>query len=198
MQDALFYIFSTLMIGFGLGVVVNRNPVASALCLVMCFIGLAALFIQLDAFLIGILQVLVYAGAVMVLFLFIIMLLDLKHEASKRTRLPTAFAGLMIALLVAWQIVTVVSTLDGNVKEKPAIRFDVAAQARAAELGDKTEGDFILSQFQPAQGAAAKLPDTHLIGETIFTRFNLHLQVVGVLLLVATLGVVVLSKRKLR
>ena len=195
MQDALFYLFSILMIGFGLGVVVNRNPVASALCLVVSFIGLAALFIQLDAFLIGILQVLVYAGAVMVLFLFIIMLLDLKHEASKRTRLPTAFAGMLIALLVGGQIVAVVSTLDNKLVHKPKLEFAEASKARAAALGDKAGGDFILSRFQPGRES---LPDTHLIGETLFTRFNLHLQVVGVLLLVATLGVVVLSKRKLR
>lgn len=195
MQNVLFYLFSILMIGFGLGVVVNRNPVASALCLVVSFIGLAALFIQLDAFLIGILQVLVYAGAVMVLFLFIIMLLDLKHEAGKKTRLPTAFAGMLVALLVGGQIVAAVSTLDDKLAHKPELQFEVAREARAAQLGDKAEGDFILSRLQPGRES---LPDTHLIGETIFTRFNLHLQVVGVLLLVATLGVVVLSKRKLR
>ena len=60
------------MLGFALAVVVNRNPVASALSLVLSFLGLAALFVSLDAFFIGIIQVLVYAGAVMVLFLFII------------------------------------------------------------------------------------------------------------------------------
>lgn len=195
MQTALFYFFSILMIGFGLGVVVNRNPVASALCLVVSFIGLAALFIQLDAFLIGILQVLVYAGAVMVLFLFIIMLLDLKHEERKRSNLPAAGAGVLIALLVGGQIVTVVSKLDGGMTEKPALNFEEAREARATQLGDKVEGDFILSKFQPGRES---LPDTHLIGEAIFTRFNLHLQVVGVLLLVATIGVVLLSKRKLR
>ena len=195
MQNVLFYLFSILMIGFGLGVVISRNPVSSALCLVVSFMGLAALFIQLDAFLIGILQVLVYAGAVMVLFLFIIMLLDLKHEERKRSRLPTAFAGMLIALLVGGQIVAVVSTLDNKLAHKPKLEFAEAREARAAQLGDKAGGDFILSKFQSGHES---LPDTHLIGETIFTRFNLHLQVVGVLLLVATLGVVVLSKRKLR
>ena len=195
MENVLFYLFAILMIGFGLGVVINRNPVASALCLVVSFIGLAALFIQLDAFLIGILQVLVYAGAVMVLFLFIIMLLDVRYEEHKRFNLPTVGAGILIALLVGGQVVGVVSTLDQSTMEKPALDFRAAAAERMARLGDKAEGDFILSRFQPGQET---LPDTHLIGETIFTRFNLHLQVVGVLLLVATLGVVVLSKRKLR
>jgi len=62
----------------------NRNPIASALSLVICFMGLSALFMSLDAFFIGIIQVLVYAGAVMVLFLFIIMLLDLRAEQLRK------------------------------------------------------------------------------------------------------------------
>ena len=82
-MEVLFYIFSAIMIVLGLGVIVSRNPVTSAMCLVGSFLGLAALFIQLDAFFIGIIQILVYAGAVMVLFLFIIMLLDLKAEEKK-------------------------------------------------------------------------------------------------------------------
>ena len=78
MQLALFWVFAVLMLIFGAAVVFLRNPVSSALSLVMSFVFLAALFITLDAFFIGVVQVLVYAGAVMVLFLFIIMLLDLR------------------------------------------------------------------------------------------------------------------------
>src|SRR6266550_5121449 len=80
MPPFLFWTFALLMLVFGVAVVVNRNPVASALGLVVSFLGLAALFMSLDAYFIGIIQVLVYAGAVMVLFLFIIMLLDLRAE----------------------------------------------------------------------------------------------------------------------
>src|ERR671937_849602 len=80
MSPFLFWIFALLTLIFGAGVVVNRNPIASALSLVVSFLGLAALFISLDAFFVGIIQVLVYAGAVMVLFLFIIMLLNLQAE----------------------------------------------------------------------------------------------------------------------
>ncbi len=195
MQTVLFYIFALIMVGFGLAVVVNRNPVASALCLVVSFLGLAALFVQLDAFFIGIMQVLVYAGAVMVLFLFIIMLLDVKVEERKKFSLPSLGLGILVAVLVGAQIATVVSTLEMGKQEKPAMDFAEAATAREAKLGEHAKGDFILTKFK---STPPSLPDTHLIGESIFTRFNLHLQVVGVLLLVATLGVVVLSKRKLR
>ena len=80
------------MLVFGAAVVINRNPVASALSLVVCFLGLAALFMSLDAFFIGIIQVLVYAGAVMVLFLFIIMLLDLRAEERRKMNV-VAFVG---------------------------------------------------------------------------------------------------------
>jgi len=76
MPSFLFWFFAIVMLVFGAAVVINRNPIASALSLVVCFLGLSALFMSLDAFFIGIIQVLVYAGAVMVLFLFIIMLLD--------------------------------------------------------------------------------------------------------------------------
>ena len=84
MSPFLFWIFALLMLVFGIAVIVNRNPVASALSLVVSFLGLAALFMSLDAYFIGIIQVLVYAGAVMVLFLFIIMLLDLRAEARRQ------------------------------------------------------------------------------------------------------------------
>ena len=78
-----------MMLFFGGMVVLNRNPVASALSLVVSFLALAALYVSLDAYFIGVIQILVYAGAVMVLFLFIIMLLDLKAESPS----PCQFSG---------------------------------------------------------------------------------------------------------
>ena len=84
MAAIFFWLFSALMLGFACAVVFNRNPVASALSLVVSFGGLAALFFMLDAYFIGTIQILVYAGAVMVLFLFIIMLLDMKVEERRR------------------------------------------------------------------------------------------------------------------
>src|SRR6478752_7336501 len=100
----LFWIFSLLMLVFGAAVVANRNPVASALSLVVSFMGLAALFIGLDAYLIGVLQVLVYAGAVMVLFLFIIMLLDLRAEERRKFNLLGIAGGGFVALGLVLEI----------------------------------------------------------------------------------------------
>ena len=163
----LFWTFALLMLVFGLGVVINRNPVASALSLVVSFLGLAALFMSLDAFFVGIIQILVYAGAVMVLFLFIIMLLDLRAEKLRRINWIASAGGVAVAVAFLSQVLSVIG------------RFPAAAKP-----------------FPPL--AAPALDDVRGIGLRLFTNYNLPLQIIGVLVLVATIGVVVLSRRELR
>ena len=186
-MDVLFYIFSAIMILFGLGVVVSRNPVTSAMCLVMSFLGLAALFIQLDAFFIGIIQILVYAGAVMVLFLFIIMLLDLKAEEHRPMNYMSFAGGLILAIVFVVQLSAVLSSFKAGDVGFPLQQHELTLEKDEPGLPstavDRLEAD--------------KLPDVHLVGRTLFTKYNFPLQVVAVLLLVSTVGVVVLSKRKL-
>jgi NADH-quinone oxidoreductase subunit J len=167
MTAIIFWAFALLMLVFGGAVVLNRNPVASALSLVVSFLGLAALFMTLDAFFIGIIQVLVYAGAVMVLFLFIIMLLDLRAEELRQINWVATAGGVGVALILLVQIFSVI----GNFKmaQKP---------------------------FPPL--ARSTIDDVHNVGALLFTNFNLPFQIIGVLVLVATVGVVVLSKRELR
>src|ERR1041385_6855809 len=111
MSSFLFWIFALLMLIFGAGVVIARNPVASALSLVVSFLGLAALFMSLNAFFIGIIQVLVYAGAVMVLFLFIIMLLDLRAEERRRTNFVAFAGGVAVAVIFFGQLYLVIGHL---------------------------------------------------------------------------------------
>src|SRR6266513_1482735 len=89
LPDILFYVFAFLTLLCGLLVVANpfsRNPVTSAMFLVLTIISMAGLFVLLHAFFLAAVQVLVYAGAVMVLFLFVIMLLDLKEEQRRNIR----------------------------------------------------------------------------------------------------------------
>ena len=93
MLTILFWVFSVLMLASAAAVVLFRNPVNSAMSLVLTFLALAALFVTLDAFFIGVIQILVYAGAVMVLFLFIIMLLDLREEKRRRVRFSAWVGG---------------------------------------------------------------------------------------------------------
>ena len=108
MQDVFFYIFAALTLVCGALVVANpvsRNPVTSAMFLVLTIISLAGLFVLLHAFFLAAVQVLVYAGAVIVLFLFVIMLLDLKEEEQRRIKYFTAglavvAVGTMAAVMV--------------------------------------------------------------------------------------------------
>src|SRR5438309_1015758 len=121
MSPFLFWPFALLMLMFGAAVVVNRNPVASALSLVVSFLGLAALFMSLDAYFIGIIQVLVYAGAVMVLFLFIIMLLDLRAEEGRRINWVTLAAGLAVALILLGPVLSVVGSFQAAKQPFPPL-----------------------------------------------------------------------------
>ena len=167
MPAFLFWLFAGVMLIFGALVVINRNPIASALSLVVCFLGLAALFMSLDAFFIGIIQVLVYAGAVMVLFLFIIMLLDLRAEERRRMNWVAFTGGFIVAFSLLVQILAVIS------------RTQMAKQT-----------------FPPL--ASQQVDDVRNVGLLLFGNYNLPFQVIAVLILVATVGVIVLSKRQLR
>src|SRR3989442_14736357 len=98
MSDALFYILAFLTLVFGFLVVANpfsRNPVTSAMFLVLTLGSLAGLFVLLHAFFLAAVQVLVYAGAVMVLFLFVIMLLDLRAEERRKIKKLGLAAGVI-------------------------------------------------------------------------------------------------------
>src|ERR1051325_10600629 len=167
MYPFLFWIFAVLTVIFGGAVVVNRNPVASALSLVVSFLGLSALFMSLDAFFVGIIQVLVYAGAVMVLFLFIIMLLDIRAEERRRINWLAAVGGVGVAAILLIQIWVV-------------IRHFESAHSTFPPLG------------------ASTTDDVWNIGRLLFTNYNLPFQIIGLLVLVATVGVVLLSRRETR
>src|SRR6476659_879853 len=121
MSAFLFYFFAFLMLVFGAAVILNRNPIASALSLVICFMGLSALFMSLDAFFIGIIQVLVYAGAVMVLFLFIIMLLDLRAEGLRKINYVAVAGGTAVALVFFVQIFLVIRQLNAATQPFPPL-----------------------------------------------------------------------------
>src|SRR6202162_3477701 len=121
MSPFLFWVFALMTLIFGAAVVVNRNPVASALSLVVSFLGLAALFVSLDAFFIGVIQVLVYAGAVMVLFLFIIMLLDLRAERLRKINWVASAGGVAVALALLVQIFYVIGHLSFSKQNFPPL-----------------------------------------------------------------------------
>ena len=185
MPNYLFWLFSTIMLIGGTAVIAFRNPVSSALSVVTCFVGLAGLFVGLSAFFVGIIQILVYTGAVMVLFLFIIMLLDIKDEQKRARGFTPLLAGIGLAIAFVVQLIGVLS----NTTNKVAPPLD--AESLAAAAGKFNEGTKIAAALKDG-----RLPDVHLIGHSLFTQYNLPFQILGVLLLVATVGVVVLSKKQ--
>jgi NADH-quinone oxidoreductase subunit J len=168
MPAALFWTFVVIMLFFGVLVVYFRNPVASALSLVVCFLGLAALYISLDAFFLGVIQILVYAGAVMVLFLFIIMLLDLKAEQRRDFNLIAVFGGVVVIVLFV------------------KVLFDVCYGYQSGNAV------FPAITHNPDHG------DTWQVGMALFEQYKLPLQMIGALIVVASVGAVLLSKRELK
>ena len=160
MSDTLFIIFAVLTVASALWVVVSRNTVNAALGLLISLIGLAGLFVLLDAPLLAFVLLLVYAGAVVALFLFIIMLLDTTPGAQRPFKKMTIAAALLGAGLLT---VGIVSLVDRAVL--------------------------------PHAPAAVAVPTLKNFAEQLFTTYLLPVQVVGFMLLIAMLGVIVLSKR---
>jgi NADH-quinone oxidoreductase subunit J len=162
MIDFFFYLFAFLTLGGALLVVVNRNAVNAAMFLIVAFLGMAALFVLLEAYFLAVLQVLVYAGAVIVLFLFIVMLLDTQGGERKRFKMLRGIASSFAFLLLIMSVFTI------------------------SGAGNLTEAD---SASVVATGSSLKA-----FGYQLFTTYLLPLQVIGFLLLVAMIGVIVLSK----
>ena len=225
MPQIFFYLFTILAVFSACAMVIVKNPVSSALWMVGAFVGLAALFVGLNAYFVGVIQILVYAGAIMVLFIFIIMLLDLKSEEKRIYKPANIVAAAIVPSILLLQILGVVMKSDfGDQSQnfKKPLNLQAAAVAHKEASTDLyrkglAEGEEFKQENVPvgkiqANLEANQLPDVHLIGRTVFagradrqmdrfeselapTSNNLPLQVMGVLLLVSTIGVVVLSKR---
>ena len=160
MSDFLFYFFTFLTLGCAVWVVVSKNTVNAAMFLLLSLTGVAGLFVLLDAALLAFVLLLVYAGAVVALFLFIVMLLDTTPGTFKAFKpLTVAASALGLALLM----------------------LGVVSLHERAVL--------------PAQTVSAAVPTLKNYAEQLFTTYLLPVQVVGFMLLIAMLGVIVLSKR---
>ncbi len=163
LADILFYVFSCLALGCGVMVLVSRNPVNSAMFLVLTIASLAGLFVLLQAFFLAAIQILVYAGAVMVLFLFVIMLLDLKAEQRRKIKAFGLVAG-------AISVGAILAIFFRNLNAIAPVRPPATA----------------------VEGATIPL------GNLLFKDYLLPFEIVSVLLLVAMVGVILLSKKDLK
>jgi NADH-quinone oxidoreductase subunit J len=166
----LFWAFAGVAVVSALLCITRRNPVASALWLVVTMFQIAALFVLLDAEFLAVLQVLVYAGAIMVLFLFVIMLLNLGRGGGSDIRGP---AGLAVATLLAG-----------------AVCLQLFIVARSAPPGSPG-GESVLALGERSEGMVG------MVARPLFTTYLVPFEITSVLLLVAIVGAVVLAKRQL-
>ena len=169
-ETILFYVFAIGVLGAGAQVVLRRNPLHGALALVASFFFLAGIYVLLSAHLIAILEVMVYAGAVMVLFVFVIMLLNLKDEELGEMR------------ITAWKVIGI-----------GAVLLAVGVSAREA-LGGLYNGPVRdLAREQLASGFGG----VKAVGRAIYLHSVLPFEVTSLLLLVAIVGAVVVAKGKI-
>lgn len=175
-MEIFFIIFALLTMVPALLTVMCRNPVNGAMFMIVSFVGLAALLVLLEAYFLAVLQILVYAGAIMVLFLFVIMLLDVEEAERVKPRTVTALASVTaLALLV--------SGLMG------LIQSDLLTEQTRALLAPAPE-------FAPADDPMAFATRAKAFGFGLFTKYMLPVQVTGFLLLIAMMGVIVISKKQ--
>ena len=166
--EIVFYTFSLIMLGAAVAVITVRNPVYAALFLVLAFFSASAIWMLLEVEFLAIILILVYVGAVMVLFLFVVMMLDINLEPLKAGFMKYMPAGLLVATLMAAEFLAVLWTRG---------RFD--------------ENAFPVPPPNP-DGYS----NTKAVGEWLFTNYLLAFEVAGVILLVAIIAAVALTLRQ--
>jgi NADH-quinone oxidoreductase subunit J len=182
MTEFVFYGLAGFAVLSALLCITQRSPVSSALWLVSTMFALAAIYVVLQAQFIAAMQVLVYAGAVMVLFLFVIMLLNLSHETSDLRRGPIVLVGALIAAGLLGALLAVRGT-------------SIAGLARG--LGVTGRGSPLALGGGEVQSAAAHGNAVGAVARPMFETYLVPFEITSILLLAAAVGAVVLAKRKL-
>ena len=163
----LFYTFAAILVGSALGVITARNPVHSALFLVLAFVQSAALWLLIEAEFLAIVLVLVYVGAVMVLFLFVVMMLDINIEKLREGFTRYVWIGVAVAAIVIAEIAQV--------------------------LWFRNETREFLS---PPQPYPADYSNTKALGQVLYTEHVYAFEIASIILLVAIIAAISLTMRK--
>jgi NADH-quinone oxidoreductase subunit J len=167
MEIAIFTFLSLVCIVSAANILLQRHPIYSALSLVLTFIGLAGIYVQMHAEFIAVMQIVVYTGAIMVLFVFVIMLLNAKAEEKVPNRMVfLKYFGVPVVVLLAGTI---------------GLKVFESFSERGIQLA--------------APGSLAF--NTQAIGKLLYTQYALPFEVTSVLLLVAIVGAIVMAKKEL-
>ena len=169
-QTAAFYLFATLLIASSVFVIVSRNPVHSVLWLIVAFFNAAGLMVLVGAEFIAMLLVIVYVGAVAVLFLFVVMMLDIDFAELRAGFMKNFPLGIAIALVLLAELVL--------------------------GLGAYQAGAMALGASDGASAAGIDVSNTAAIGALLYTRYLFLFEAAGLILLVAMIGAIVLTHRQ--
>ncbi len=167
-ETVLFYILAVVAVVAAISVISQRSPMSSVISLVVCFFALAVLYLLLNAHFVAALQVIVYAGAIMVLFLFVIMMLNLRGPEP-----PHSFHGLH--KLAAGALVLCLICL---------VVFGLVNRAVLGEAGQATEE------------VVAAAGNTEMLADLLFQKYLLPFEAVSILLLAAIVGAIVMASRR--
>jgi len=166
-EQILFYFFSAVMVGAGLGVITMKNPVHAALFLVLAFFSCSGLWLLLEAEFLAITLVLVYVGAVMVLFLFVVMMLDINISRLREGFIRYLPVGVLLALVVAAEMIYVIGP-----------------------------NNFGLDVIQAPARHAADYSNTAELGSVLYTVYVYPFEIAAVILLVAIVAAIALTLRR--
>ncbi len=164
-----FYLFATVLLTAAVLVIVSKNPVHSVLWLIVCFFNAAGLFILLGAEFLAMLLVIVYVGAVAVLFLFVVMMLDIDFAALKSGFAKYLPLGLAVAGVILGEVLVAV--------------------------GNWAPGDGVV-MFETLGGSPEGMSNTQWLGSVLYTRYLYVFQASGLVLLVSMIGAIVLTHRQ--
>ncbi|HEX3276784.1 MAG TPA: NADH-quinone oxidoreductase subunit J [Gemmatimonadales bacterium] len=185
MTQFVFYLFAFAAVLGGAMCILQRNPAVSAIWLMSTMFSLAAIYVLLGAELIGILQILVYVGAILVVFLFVIMLLNLTH-ASTDMRGPGTLAA---AIVIVGLLVVELAALWQYTPRRLAA--DLAQAPGFADPGTAFAAGELTRQATAAQGVVGAL------ATPLFQTYLVPFEITSILLLAAIIGAVVLAKRRI-
>ncbi|MBI1199149.1 MAG: NADH-quinone oxidoreductase subunit J [Phenylobacterium sp.] len=171
LQAIAFYLMAVVTIAAGFGVVSARNPVHSVLWLILAFFSAAGLFVLMGAEFLAMLLVVVYVGAVAVLFLFVVMMLDVDFAALRQGFARYMPLGMLVAVILAAEMVLVATTVAGAGAAK-----DSVAPLASGKV-------------------AAGVTNAEAIGQVLYTNYVYFFQAAGLVLLVAMIGAIVLTLR---